>query len=148
MPMTQHRRAIALLLAAIMLILGAVAHAATGATLVLQALGASPADPAAADALRAGWQLGSVALAAFGLLVLAAGVARWRGEPVGEASLWVVAAALVGFGAGAVVLGNQAYVYLYLGYLVIGALVAYGALPQGGVGARGRVLRVAPDAGE
>lgn len=146
--MTHRRHAGALLLAAILLILGAVLHAVTGGTLVSQAFGGAPADPAAADALHAGWQLGSVALAAFGLLVLSAGVAQWQDGPRGEASLRVVAIALIGFGGGAAVLGNHAYLHFYLGYLFIGAMVGYGAWPRGPEVTREPFFRVAQDVGD
>ena len=132
--MTDRIRALALFLAAALLILGAGAHAVKGWTLMREVLGAQPPSAGLMGVLSAGWQLGSVSLLAFGLLVLVAGLARWRGQPVASATLWIVAAALVSFGIGAVLMGDRTFFYFYFGYVVIGGLLVLGVAPGAEVG--------------
>ncbi len=128
--MTDRRRAFALLVAASLLILGAPAHAVSGWTFVQDAFGAEPLKVGLKGVLSAGWQLGSVLLLAFGLLALFAGLARWREEPVVDATLWIVALSLMGFGIVALVVGDRNFFYFYAGYIVIGGLVALGTRPR------------------
>jgi len=76
-------------------------------------------------ALSAGWHFGSLAMLAFGLIVLSAGIAAWRGGPVPSGPLWIVAAACIAFGAGAFFLiGHNVH---FAGFAGIGVLVAIGA---------------------
>ncbi|HLB54605.1 MAG TPA: hypothetical protein VJK71_05815 [Gemmatimonadales bacterium] len=134
--MIDRSRAFALLLAATLLILGAGAHAVMGWTFVREALEALPAKAGLMGVLSAGWQLGSVSLLAFGLLALVAGLACWRRQPVAPATVWIVAAALVGFGTGALLLGDGSFFYLYFGYILIGGLLALGVAPRAEGGSR------------
>ena len=129
--MIDRSRAFALLLAATLLILGAGAHAVMGWIFVREALEALPAKAGLMGVLSAGWQLGSVSLLAFGLLALVAGLECWRRQPVARVTVWIVAAALVGFGTGALLLGDGSFFYLYFGYILIGGLLALGAAPRG-----------------
>ena len=130
--MTDRIRAAVLLLAAALLIVGACAHAVMGWTFVREALGAQQSEAGLTAVLSAGWQLGSVSLLAYGLLVLLAGLARWRGQPIAPATLWVVAAALAGYGAGALLLGDRNFFYFYCGYVILGILLALGVAPSTG----------------
>ena len=134
--MIDRSRAFALLLAATLLILGAGAHAVMGWIFVREALEALPAKAGLMGVLSAGWQLGSVSLLAFGLLALVAGLACWRRQPVAPATVWIVAAALVGFGTGALLLGDGSFFYLYFGYILIGGLLALGVAPRAEGGSR------------
>jgi hypothetical protein len=81
-------------------------------------------------ALSAGWHFGSLAMLAFGLIVLSAGVAAWQGRPVPSGPLWIVAAACIAFGAGAFFLISQNV--HFAGFAAIGVLVAIGAGPGSG----------------
>jgi hypothetical protein len=62
---------------------------------------------------------------AFGLIALSAGVALWQGRSVSAGPLWIVAAACIAFGLGALFLYGHS-VHL-LGFVLIGVLVAIGA---------------------
>lgn len=128
--MTDRKRAFALLIAASLLILGAPAHAVSGWNFVQDAFGSEPLRAGLKGVLSAGWQLGSVLLFAFGLLALSSGLARWREEPVVDATLWIVAVSLMGFGVVALVVGDRNFFYFYAGYIVIGILVALGTRPR------------------
>jgi hypothetical protein len=75
-----------------------------------------------------------VSLLAFGLLVLAAGLARRRGQAVAPASIWIVAAVLASYGAGALLLGDHRYALIYSGYLALSLLLLFGGAT--GVGAK------------
>lgn len=125
--MTNRRRSFALYLAGTLLTLGSGAHAWSGRAMVGSALNGSPSGEGAMAVLLAGWQLGSVSLLAFGLLVLNAGLDRSRGKPMDPMTLWIIALALTVFGAAALVFGDRTFALFYAGYLVLGGLVAIGA---------------------
>lgn len=127
--MSERQRLVALLVAGLILTVGAGVHAWSGRTIVEGALDGSPSRETAQAVLQAGWQLGSVALLTFGLLVLNAVLARHRGRPTSPVTLWIIAMALFGFGISALVLGDRAFLPFYAGYLVLGGLVAVGAGP-------------------
>lgn len=127
--MTDRIRSLALLAAAALLILSAGAHALSGEVFLREALGAARPGGGATAVLSAGWQLGSVSLLAFGLVALSAGLTRWKGQPVASTPLWIMAAVLTGYGFMAGVLGDRTFFLVYFGYMVIGGLVALGAVP-------------------
>ena len=124
--MTDRVRASALLLAGTLLIAGAGLHAVFGWWFVHDVATTQPPNAGIAGILGAGWQLGSVALLAFGFLVLAAGLARRRGQPVAAVSIWIVAAVLACYGAGALLLGDHRYALIYSGYLALAVLLLFG----------------------
>jgi len=123
--MTDRARATSLLLASALLIASAGVHALMGWRDLRTDLAALHVNPRLAGVLGAGWQFGSVSLLAFGLIALTAGSARWRGDPVASVTLWVPAAALAGFGTGALLLVG--YEPFYFGYILLGILLALGA---------------------
>lgn len=127
--MTERFRSLVLFFTATVLIVSAGAHAWNGRLLVHDAMNGSPAGGDATALLQAGWQLGSVSLFAFGLLVLTFGLARRSGRPVAPTTLWIVAVVLAGYGAAALALGDRGFAVYYVAYMVIGALVGFGAGP-------------------
>jgi len=131
--MTDRVRASALLLAGLLLIVGAGLHAVFGWWFVHDVATTQPPNAGIAGILGAGWQLGSVSLLAFGLLVLFAGLARRRGQSVAPSSIWVVAAVLACYGAGALFLGDQRYALVYSGYVALALLVLFGSVTGAGV---------------
>lgn len=126
--MTDRVRTSALLLAGALLILGAFLHAVFGWWFVHDIATTQPPNAGIAGVLGAGWQLGSVSLLAFGLLVLAAGLARRRGQSVAPASIWIVAAVLASYGAGALLLGDHRYAMIYSGYVALALLLLFGSV--------------------
>jgi len=131
--MTDRVRASALLLAGTLLVLGAGLHALFGWWFVHDIATTQPPSAGIAGILGAGWQLGSLSLLAFGILVLTEGLARRRGQPVAPASIWIVAAVLACYGAGALFLGDQRYALIYSGYVALGLLLLFGSLTGAGV---------------
>jgi len=122
-------RVSALLLAGTLLVVSACAHAVMGWWFVHNITATQPPNTGLAGVLGAGWQLGSVSLFAFGLLVLVSGLARRRGEYAAPATIWIIAAVLAGYGAGALLLGDHKFALIYFGYLVLAVLLVLGAGP-------------------
>jgi hypothetical protein len=131
--MTDRVRTSALLLAGALLIVGACLHAVFGWWFVHDIATTQPPNAGFAGILGAGWQLGSVSSLAFGLLVLVAGLARRRGQAVASASIWIVAAVLASYGAGALLLGDHRYALIYSGYVVLALLLLFGSASGVGV---------------
>lgn len=125
--MTDRFRALALFVAAVLLLVGAGVHAIAGQVFVRELLESQTSTAALVGVLGAGWQLGSVSLLALSLLVLGEGRARWRGQPVSHSTLRIIMAALVAFGLGAVLLGDRRFAHVYVGYVAIGLVLAYGS---------------------
>jgi hypothetical protein len=125
--MTDRVRTSALLLAGTLLIVSACLHAIFGWWFVHDIAATQPPNAGLAGILGAGWQLGSASLLAFGLLVVAAGLARRRGQPVAPISIWIVAAVLAGYGAGALLLGDHRYALIYSGYVALAVLLLFGS---------------------
>lgn len=119
-------RAVVLLVAGLLLLLSACAHAFLGWPHLRGDLAEIGAGPGLAGAIGTGWLFGSVAMLAFGLIVLPAGIAAWRGGAVAAAPLWVIAAAYVIFGTAALALrGHSLH---FWAFILIGILVAAGAV--------------------
>lgn len=133
--MTNRQGGTALLTAAALLVLGAGGHAVYGLSVVREIAGHMPSDTGPVNVLGAGWQLGSVSLLAFGLVALTTGLARLRGHPFASPSIGIVAGALAGFGAGALLLGSRQFAHFYLGYILIAGLLTLGILGRGKTGA-------------
>lgn len=127
--MTDRLRLSALLLAGTVLIVSACAHAVLGWWFVHDFAATQPPNTELAGLLGAGWQLGSVSLLAFGLLVLVSGLARRRGEYAAPATIWIIAAVLAGYGAGALLLGDHRFLLIYVGYVVLAGLLVFGGGP-------------------
>lgn len=128
--MTDRIRALALFLASSLLIVSAGAHAVMGERFVHEIVSARAGVASLEGVLSAGWQLGSAALLVFGVLALLGGWGAWRGRPMSPAVLSIIAAALIAYGAGALVLGEHQYAVIYAGYVVVGILFSVGVVRQ------------------
>jgi hypothetical protein len=78
--------------------------------------------------LKAGWEFGGVAMLAFGIIVVAAFVNRLRGRYVSTFPSMIIAVALLGIGAWALIASNFAP-FFWL-FIVIGLLLLVGAWPS------------------
>jgi len=91
-------RAILGLVASLFLILSSAAHSFLGWDRMRDQLAAAQAPPDLAFGVKVGWLFGGVAMLAFGLILLALFVRRFRGESASSLPAVVVAAAYLGFG--------------------------------------------------
>jgi hypothetical protein len=127
--MSSRIRAVVLVLAGLMLASSAAFHAFLGWPHMQGDLVRDHASPGLIRVLSAGWHFASVAMLAFGLIALFAGVAVWQRRRVSASPLWIVAAACIGFGLGSqVAYGHNPHL---LGFVLMGALVAVGAMNAG-----------------
>jgi hypothetical protein len=115
-------------LAGAFMVLSAVAHAVAGwppMRLRLERLGA---DADLVAGLAAGWYFGSVAMAAFGVIVLLAGWRLRRGDESGLAAVRVIAASYVLFGGIALLaLGLNPFFLLFVATGLVAAVPAWPA---------------------
>lgn len=123
--MRQPVRAALLAIAALLLLASALAHAFLGWPHLHEDLVRDGASRGLIGALSVGWHFGSVCMAAFGLIALAAAVDAWRARPVAAAPLWIVAFAYAAFGLAAFAL--RGHNHHFLGFVFIGALLATAA---------------------
>jgi hypothetical protein len=122
--MPSRLRAMVLLLAGLLLSAGSAVHAFLAWPHLRGDLVRDHASPGLVGALSLGWHFGSVAMLAFGLVVLSAGIAVWRGDRVSTSPLWIIAVACIAFGlAGFSLYGHSPHL---LGFALLGALVASG----------------------
>ncbi|MEA2604503.1 MAG: hypothetical protein QOF89_5495 [Acidobacteriota bacterium] len=127
--MSSQIRAIVLVLAGLLLSASAGLHGFVAWPHLHGDLIRDHASPGLIGALSLGWHFGSLAMLAFSLISLSAGVAVWQGRSVSAGPLWIVAAACIAFGLGAFFLYGHS-VHL-LGFALMGALVAIGAVSRG-----------------
>ena len=113
------------------LIAGAILVLSSGAHTFLgwQALGAELArtntPPDLVTGLEIGWKWGGVAMLAFGVVVIATFLKRYRGEAVSTFTPAIVSVAYVAFGAWALVYSN--YDPFFFVFIVPGVLLALAA---------------------
>ncbi len=119
-------RAILGLLAGLLLIASAGGHAFLGWPPFRTLLEQAGVDADAVAALSVGWYFGSVAMLAFGAIVLLAAVQAMRGERAANGSLWIIAAAYAGFGLTVYVLRdfNPHFLLFVVTGLLVGAVAA------------------------
>jgi hypothetical protein len=136
-------RALLGLLGGLLLLASSLAHAGLGWPAMRAALEAAGAPPELRGGLAVGWLFGSVAMAAFGVIVVSIALAALRGSRASRLPAAVIGIAYASFGAWAFLArgGNPHF----LGFVAIGALVAVLAFPgrprageAGGASAAGR----------
>jgi NO-binding membrane sensor protein with MHYT domain len=116
---------VSLVLAGVLLLLSAGAHAGLGWPAMRQELMKVSAPPDLMASMSIGWYLGSVAIAAFGAIALSAGLgAVTAGGRVFLASL-IVGLAYGGFGLATYAIYREPH---FLGFVVIGLLAAGGSI--------------------
>ena len=115
-------RAILGFLAALLLIASAVAHAVLGWPPFRSILDQAGVDSEAIAALEVGWYFGSLAMLAFGAIVLLAAVRAIRGQQAANGSLWIIGTAYTLYGAVAYVVRD--FNPHFLLFVVTGLLVA------------------------
>ncbi len=124
-------RAVLGLLAGVLLVASAGAHAFLGwppFRLILEEAGI---DADAVAALGVGWYFGSVAMLAFGAIVLVAAVQAIRGERASNGSLWIIAAAYTTYGLAVYIARdfNPHFLLFVITGLLVGAVAALKAPP-------------------
>lgn len=111
----------------ILLLLSSLAHAFLGLPPLRQALEEAAADPATIGAISVGWLFGSVAMAAFGVIVTTLALGTLRGERPSTMPAAVIAAAYLLFGVSAFIARDLNPHFLL--FIVTGLLVGALALP-------------------
>ncbi len=96
------------------------AHAFLGWPPLGEALAQAGLDSDTSRALRVGWNFGSAAMFAFGLIVAGNGMALLRGGDPPAAPVWIVAAAFFFFGLGAFLRASRSA--HFVAFMVIGVL--------------------------
>lgn len=127
-------RAVLGLVGGLLLLASSLAHAFLGWPQIRDALAAAGTEPQLVGALAVGWHFGSVAMAAFGVIVTAIAVARLRGRAPSILPAAVVAVTYLAFGTGALIArhGSPHFLaFLVLG-LLVGALAFHRAPPAAG----------------
>lgn len=109
-----------------LMLLDAAAHGFAGWPGLRGELARTNASPDLVEAVKVGWIFGSVALLAFGLVLLALFRKRLQGEPVPTAPALVIGALVAGFGAWAFV--ESGLEPFYFVFMVPGALAVFAAL--------------------
>ena len=110
------------LLAALLLIASAFAHAFLGWPPFQSILEQAGVDADAIAALEVGWYFGSLAMLAFGAIVFLAAARAIRGERAATGSLWIIGGAYTAYGAVAYVASD--FNPHFLLFVVTGLLVA------------------------
>ena len=122
--MPPHLRAMVLLLAGLLLAASSAVHEFLAWPHLRGDLVRDHASPGLIGALSLGWHFGSVAMLAFGLIVLSAGAAVWRSDRIATSPLWIIATACIAYGlAGFSLYGHNPHL---LGFALLGVLVASG----------------------
>ncbi len=124
-------RAILGMLAGLLLVTSAGTHAFLGWPPFRELLGDAGVDADVIAALSVGWYFGSVAMLAFGAIVLLAAAHALRGERAATGSLWVIAGAYTAFGATVYVIRdfNPHFLLFVATGLLVGAVAALKAPP-------------------
>lgn len=122
-------RAVIGLVGGVLVFLSSFAHAFAGWPFQRNALVAAGVGADLVASLQIGWCFGSVAMAAFGLVVLGIAVARLRRRPAATWPAGVIGAAYVLFGAGVIV--AHGFSGHFVGFIVLGLLVGTLALDRG-----------------
>jgi hypothetical protein len=108
-------RAALLTVAGLVMLLSAAAHGMLGWPAMSQGLADAGAPADLAGGLAAGWYWGSVAMIAFGLIVLAAALRVRRGDPSLNAPVLMIAVCYVMFGLAAFVARhNEPFFFLFV----------------------------------
>jgi hypothetical protein len=146
--MTQPRRRPnwTLVLAGVLLLASAAGHGIAGWAALRAELAAASVPADLAGGIGAGWQFGTAAFLAFGVVAFFAGLSAGRASSHLYVALLPIAAACAGFGA--VYLVARAELFFLL-FVVLGALVGAGAAGElraavrtnGATGSPGRAVR-------
>jgi len=119
-------RAVIAWIAGILLVASSLAHAFLGWPPLRNALQQANADADLLETVKVGWLFGSVAMFAFGLIVLSRAVQLSRGRQGDRAPALVIGICYVTFGLIAFIgTGRNPH---FLGFILIGALVTATAL--------------------
>lgn len=104
-----------LIAAGLLMLLSAAAHGMLGWPAMSQGLAQAGAPPDLAGGLAVGWYWGTLAMLAFGLIVLAAALRLRRGDPSLNAPVLVIAVSYVFFGLAAFVArDNEPFFFLFV----------------------------------
>lgn len=122
-------RAVAGLAGGSLLLLSSVAHAFLGWPAVSTAIKDTNATAELTTDIAIGWLFGSVAMLAFGLIVLLFGVRLWQGKTADRRPVIVIAVCYFGFGLGAFFWTH--FHPHFIGFMVIGFIVATAAVGPG-----------------
>lgn len=122
-------RAVAGIVGGLLLLLSSAAHAFLGWPAVSAAIKTTNATAELTTDLMVGWMFGSVAMLTFGLIVLLFGLRLWRGCEADRRPVMVIAACYFGFGLAAFAWTH--YDPHFVGFMVIGAIVAVAASTPG-----------------
>jgi hypothetical protein len=109
-----------------LMLLDAAAHGLAGWPGMRAELAKTNAGPELVEAVKVGWLFGSVALLAFGLVLLHLFRRRLQGEPAPTAPALVIGALVAGFGAWA--FAESGLEPFYFVFMVPGALAVFAAL--------------------
>ncbi len=113
------------LLAALLLIASAFAHAFLGWPPFQSTLDQAGVDAEVTGALEIGWYFGSLAMLAFGAIVFLAAARAIRGECAANGSLWVIGASYAVYGAVAYIVRDfNPHFLLFVVTGLLGASVA------------------------
>ena len=112
----------------VVLILSSLAHAFLGWPSLRPALETGGVDANVIGAMAVGWYFGSVAMAAFGAIVLVWAVKLLRGQTVDMAPVWIMALAYLAFGLAAFLVRglNPHFLLFIVTGLLLGAFAFVG----------------------
>jgi hypothetical protein len=110
-----------------LIIAGAGAHGFLGWRAMRAALTSASVAPDLIGGIGAAWQFGTMAMIAFGLMLIAAGVKGFRSGDSGGVPLALIAVTYVGFGVAT--LAIDGYKPQWVVFLVLGAMTALCANP-------------------
>lgn len=117
-------RAVAGLVAGVMMVLSSAAHSLVGWSQVRAPLDAAQVPPDRILGLGIGWHFGGAAMLTFGAIVIAAFVNVFRGRPASLATPFLIAVVYIAFGAWALLVSGDPFFFIFI---VPGVLLAIGA---------------------
>lgn len=112
-----------------LLVLSSAAHAFLGWPAIHAAIKQTNANEELTTDVTIGWLFGSVAMLAFGLIVLWFGLRLWRGQNVDSRPVMIIAVCYFGFGLAAFFWTR--FNQHFIGFMVIGLLVSASAIGPG-----------------
>jgi len=123
----KHWREIVGLLASLMLLGSAAAHAVLGWRDLGSRLVRAGAPADLINGMRVGWQFGGASMLAFGIIVAGICISRMRGSNVSRFPLLVISLLYLAFGAWALAASGNPF---FMVFLVPGALLLLASLPR------------------